>query len=136
MEKKRVYREPICAPDLVNNSRWSKKCGKNNHLCNLVARAISLFFVSGDEKKCQPCVYGCGEAKSLQWITADVILLLQIRVFLFIKNLTEMSKFSWKEKQNSGLSSKMTPSCKWPITLDRRYTKVPEETGKSSPWFC
>ena len=26
----------------------------------------------------------------------------------------------------------MMPSCKRPVTLDRRYTKVPEETGKSS----
>ena len=34
--------------------------------------------------------------------------------------------------KDSGRSSKMMPSCKRPITLDRRYTKVPEETGKSS----
>ena len=50
-----MYRKPICAPHLVSNPRWSKKCGKNNHIYNRVLRAISLLFVLGDEEKCQPC---------------------------------------------------------------------------------
>ena len=42
--------------------------------------------------------------------------LVQIRAFVFF-SLTGATKFKYEKKtqKNSGRSSKMTPSCKWPI---------------------
>ena len=44
-------------------------------------------------------------------------LLLQIRALCYL-NLSGITKFKYERKneKDSGRSSKMTPSCKWPIT--------------------
>ena len=98
-----MYRKPICAPHLVSNPRWSKKCGKNNHIYNRVLRAISLLFVLGDEEKCQPCRASTDverlnlySGSRLMPFTTTIIILhgfaFLCKLGLFYLNLAEISK--------------------------------------------